>query len=232
VLRTRERFQSPGRLYYEVAANGLFQVRETETYTAVTRVTRDLPGLLPERERCALRFPPLPARLLAEVLAFFREVYERHGGEAVVLLFYHPERRELEAGAPPQTIAGWRDAGGRFRPFFRLDYECAPRPEGFLLLGTIHSHAGLPAYASAVDCDDERFEDGLHVVYGSFGTPRLSRSAAFVANGSRFHLRPEDVLEDCELPEGPARGDWLARVRVVEEPERRVTAAVWSAHEG
>ena len=41
----------PSRLYYEVAANGVFQVKDNPLYRSVTRVTREVPGLHPARER-------------------------------------------------------------------------------------------------------------------------------------------------------------------------------------
>ena len=81
---------------------------------------------------------------------------------------------------------------------------------GFVRLGTIHSHADLPAYSSAQDDIDEQFEDGLHVVIGSFGKAELSIAASFVANGIRFRMPPAQVLEIPGEIEQPARPEWLA----------------------
>jgi hypothetical protein len=217
VLRSRERYRAPGRLFYEVAANGIFQVRETPGYRAVTRVFGGVPGLLPARECVELRCPRLPARQLAPVLAFFREVHERCGGEAIVLLFYDGASGEFRVGVPPQTVWLRRAANGDLRAAYRLDYRAAERPPGFVRFGSIHSHAALPAVASELDHDEERFEEGLHVIYGSFSSARLTRSACFVAGGVRFPLAPEDVLEDCEVPAGPAPREWLARLVLREE---------------
>jgi hypothetical protein len=215
------------RLFYVVAANGLFQVRDTETYRAVTPVAEDVPGLLPETAHVDLKFPHLPTPLLEDVLAFFDAVYRRYGGEAIVMLFYAPERQEFRAEAPPQTISGYRDRWGRWWPRYRLDYESLERPPGFLLFGTIHSHASQPAYASATDCDDERFEDGLHVVFGHFNSSYLSKSVSFVANGTRFKVEPRDALEDCAVPPREPRADWMARVTVEED---RWTTSTSTSH--
>ncbi len=230
VVKTHPSTRRPGALYYEVASNGLFQVRDTETYRAVTPVAEDVPGLLPETAHVDFKFPRLPTPLLEDVLAFFDAVYRRYGGEAIVLLFYAPERQEFRAEAPPQTIPGYTDYRGRWLASYRLDYESMERPEGYLLFGTIHSHARQLAYSSWTDCDDEAFHDGLHVVFGSFHSAQLSESASFVANGTRFTVEPRDVLEACKIPERPARADWMAQVSTQEE--RRSYSWSWRSGGG
>jgi hypothetical protein len=212
LLKTQPELRVEENLYYEVASNGVFQVKDSALYRAVTQVTRDVPGLYPSRERLEMRFPPLPAQPLEEVLAFFAEVNERFEGEAIVMIFYDPEARSYCFDAPPQRIPGYRDYRGNLRAYLRLDYGRAARPEGHLLFGTIHSHADLSAYSSGVDCNDERFGDGLHIVYGHFGSSALSRCAGFAAGGRRFHVEPAQVLPECGIPEQPARADWMARV--------------------
>lgn len=227
ILKTSHEARAESALYYLVAANGVFQVKETASYRAVTRAEPPLPGLLPERERLVLRCPPVPAPLLEEVLAFFRAVHERHDGEAIVLLFHRPETGEYRVGVPEQRIPQVRDWQGRWRSLAALDYGDVERPEGFLRFGTIHSHASLGAYASSTDCEDERFQDGLHAVYGHLDQREPSRAACFVASGVRFRLAPETVLEPCAVPRRPARPDWLARVTL-----DRGGAAAWAPRAG
>lgn len=231
LVKTEPELRVEERLYYEVASNGIFQVKDTALYRAVTRVTREVPGLYPSRERLQMRFPKLPAEPLQEVLAFFAEVNARFEGEAIVMIFYDPKTRRYHFDAPPQRIPGYRDYRGRLRAYLRLDYGSAPRPPGHLRLGTIHSHADLSAYSSSVDCDDERFGDGLHVVYGHFGSPALSRCADFVAGGRRFHVEPAQVLPDCPVPDQPARPDWMDRVSFEETQSWAEASAGWRGGE-
>ena len=216
-LKARESHRDPARLYYLVASNGLFQVRKTATHRSVTRVTNDVPGLFPETERVDLYFPPIPATLLEDVLAFFHEVYRRYRGEAIVILFYDPKVREFHIGVPRQKISGYTDEHGRWWSDYRLDYEALKRPAGCVRFGSVHSHASLNAYASHADCADEKYEDGLHVVYGSFASADLTRSASFVADGHRFYLRPEEVLETCRVPDRDAPPGWMDHVECREE---------------
>jgi len=217
ILRSSPATRLDARLYYEVAANGVFQVKETATYRAVTRVA-GVPGLAPGEENLELRFPPLPAALLEPVLAFFREVYERFGGEAIVILFHRADTDEYRVAVPEQQIPCYRGHDGRWWPYLELDYGDVARPEGFLRFGTIHSHAAQAAYASATDCEDERFQDGLHVVYGHLDRSEPSRAASFVAGGVRFPLAPERALEACAVPQRPAPAGWLARVSLAPTP--------------
>jgi hypothetical protein len=229
VLKKPDTVEPSAKIHYEVASNGLFQVRKTVFYRVVTRTEGPIPGLLPEKERLELRCPRLPAALLEKVLAFFLEVYRVHRGEAVVILFYDPESQRFRVGVPPQTIPGYFRVDGRWQPLYRLNYEGVKSPPGFLRLGTIHSHGDMHAYSSSVDCDDERYEDGLHIVFGNLDRPVLSRSAAFAANGVRFPLDPDAVLEPASARASTARPDWMARVKRGEwwNSAKRVTASAY-----
>jgi hypothetical protein len=205
-------------LYYMVAANGIFQVRRTRAYRAVTRVFT-IPGLLHASEQLECHFPRLPGELIEPVVAFFREVWRVHRAEAMVLLFYDGARGRFRVDAPAQSVTGWVRETGRLRPAHGVRYaELAP-PAGFVVFGSIHSHGDLPAFASQADCEDELVRgDGLHVVYGGLEAARPSSSAAFVANGVRFELAPDAVLEPLRASGGAAPAEWLARVR----PDARV----------
>ena len=217
ILKTLERFRAPAKLYYEVAANGVFQVRDAPTHRAVTRVEHDVPGLLAEVESVELRVPMLPRDLLENVLAFFCAVHERWAGEAIVVLFFDAARQEFRVGVPSQTIGAYRDVYGRVWADGHLDYGKVDRPEGCVRFGTIHSHGELAAYASHTDCQDERWEDGLHAVYGNLGSSRISQSASFVANGRRFPLDPKEVLEPAAVPTHGPPPEWMDQVSYVEE---------------
>ena len=216
LLKTAPEVGSKESLYYLVASNGVFRVVDTDIYRAVTKVDGEIPGLLSEAESLSLRFPPVPSTVLGPILAFLRGVFEEHGGEGIVFLFYRPDTRTFRVGVPGQTIPGYRRWDGSWRAYLGLQYGHVQHPPGYLRLGTIHSHASGDARASHIDCEDERFQDGMHLVYGHIDRSAPSRAASIVANGTRFELEPEDVVEWCPVPTTPANPDWMARVERVE----------------
>jgi hypothetical protein len=201
LLKTSPEVGCEENVHYLVASNGVFKIVETDTYRAVTLNRGAIEGLLPERQSLQLRFPPVPKSLLQEALAFFREVFVKYGGEAMVVLFYRPETRTYRLVVPHQTIPGYVRWDGSWRAYLHLRYEQPPRPDGHLRFGTIHSHADVGAEASSTDCEDEQFNDGLHVVYGNIDRFTPSLSACFVAQGVRFAIDPYDVLEPCSVPD-------------------------------
>lgn len=216
LLKTDPDVRSDEAIYYLVAANGLFQVRRTESYEAVTRVTGTVPGLCEQEEYVELDIPLLPRALVRRVLAFFRAVYERYSGEAIVILFYQPETCTYRVVAPPQQIPGYWTWDRRWRAYLKLSYREVERPAGYLRFGTIHSHAEFAACASDTDWADERFGDGLHIVFGHMDRAEPSRSACFVANAARFPLDADDVMARCDVPQAAPEPSWMAQVSRIE----------------
>lgn len=213
---------------FVLAGNGLFLERRTGLYTAMVRADTGVPGLLPQEAGLDLRVPALEPALLARIMAFFRAVHERWLGEAIVVLFYRTRDGdgtvETTAVAPVQTIRG-RSYGGRFTADLHLEYGAAESPgPGWLKLGTFHSHSNVSPHHSSTDAHDELFETGLHLTAGYVDRPRPEFEVAFVVAGTRFPVAPETVLP-------PFRGiaafpdDWLGRVVVIDETERRKDGA-------
>lgn len=169
-------------IYYLVTKDGLFQVKQNLFFRSSTKV-EGLGWLQGEEERVELRLPPLPAALLAEAVAFFREVFEKHRAEAVVLLYYHLRDKRYELKIPKQKVAEGR-----------CEYEIGPTPPGYLRVGTIHSHASAEAFHSELDDLDEMQDDGLHITVGNLDGV-MSLSCSFVVDGRRFPLKPDEVFE-------------------------------------
>jgi hypothetical protein len=169
-------------IYYLVTRKGLFQVKRTPVFRSRIRV----PGLIwlePEEEGATFLLPVIPEKILAETLAFFREVFRKYRAEAAVLLYLREEAREYEVRIPPQRVAG-----GHCR------YEVGPNPAGCIRVGTIHSHGAAEAFHSELDDVDEQYDDGLHVTIGSLHA-KPTVSCSLVVDGRRFTLQPEEVLE-------------------------------------
>jgi hypothetical protein len=206
-------------LYHLVAANGIFLVEKTTLFTSVT-VAGTVPGLMPQEASISLLFPPLPRQLMEQVYGFFHAVYQRWAGEAVVFLYYAPERGSFRLAVPPQTVFRGRSCG-RWQIQRRVVYGYLPRPPGFVKLGDVHSHADLPAFFSCTDDQDEACEEGLHLVLGKLHEPQPDISASFVSHGTRFILAPREVMEDFSIPQPPPPA-WLEQVTCQEMHNRKV----------
>ncbi len=169
-------------IYYLVTGSGLFQVKRTPLFCSRIRV----PGLLwleKEEERAEFLLPVIPAKILGETMAFFREIFRKYRAEAAVLLYLRDGGGEYAIRIPPQTVAGGH-----------CQYEVGPNPEGYIRVGTIHSHGAAEAFHSELDDVDEQYDDGLHVTIGTLHA-KPTVSCSLVVDGRRFDLRPETVLE-------------------------------------
>ena len=184
-------------IYYLLSRDGLFLVKRTPFFEA-TVPAPGIPWLMPQDTRVRIDAPALPAALLLDCLAFFRAVYSRYKSEAVVLLGWREDTRTYELFVPHQTVGGGH-----------CDYEVKEFPAGLLRLGTIHSHAGVEAFHSERDHNDERFEDGFHLTLGNIDGD-LTLSCSVVVQGFRGQIPPEQMIAPYPIPWGQAspEADW------------------------
>jgi hypothetical protein len=183
-------------------------VKKTELFASVTPAAA-VAGLEEQVPSVVLAFPKLPRPLLEQIYGFFRFVYDRLDGEAIVFIFYSRANREFRIDAPPQQLTRRRTRRGWWTDG-HVSYQTIARPAGFVKLGDIHSHAGSPASFSPDDDRDDH-EDGLRVVMGRLHRPRPDVRASFMANGTRIPLDAGDVLDDFGEPSRPPE-EWLRRV--------------------
>jgi hypothetical protein len=192
-------FQEPAEAtYYLLTRDGLYLARRGELFTTELRV-QGLPWLAPHAERASLHLPArVPARLVDRAIAFFQAVFRRMRSEAILLLYYLPAERRYELLAPAQDVTP-----------FTCQYTLGPTPDGWVRVGSLHSHGELEAGHSDVDAEDERFEDGLHFTIG--GLDALPRVACELAvAGRRFPVPLAEVVEPRQ--EAPFPTEWLASV--------------------
>jgi len=205
-LKDRDFTPPPDTIYYLLSRDGLFLVKRTPFFEAVVPAG-GIPWLESQAAEVLLTAPPLPAALLLRAVAFFRAVYTRYEAEAVVLLTWRQATGTYELVVPHQTVGGGH-----------CDYEVREFPAGLTRLGTIHSHAGIDAFHSLRDSQDERFEDGFHLTIGNLDTD-LTLSCSVVVQGSRGPIPPERLFSPFPIPwdQTPPESDWT------EEVDRKVT---------
>ena len=205
-LKDRDFIPPADTIYYLLTRDGLFLVKRTPFFEAVVPAP-GIPWLEPQGSEVRLTAPPLPAALLLQALSFFRAVYSRYAAEAVALLAWREAARTYELVVPYQTVGGGH-----------CDYQVRDFPPGLTRLGTIHSHAGIEAFHSWRDLEDERFEDGFHLTLGNLDTD-LTLSCSVVVQGSRGQIPPERLFSPYPIPwdQAPPETDWA------EEVDRKVT---------
>jgi hypothetical protein len=188
-------------IYYLLTQDGLFLVKSTPFFKA-TVPAQGIPWLEGQEPEISLTAPALPGALLLQALAFFQAVYSRYKSEAVVLLAWREATRAYELFIPHQTVGGGH-----------CDYEVKEFPPGLTRLGTIHSHAGLEAFHSERDENDERHEDGFHLTLGNIDGD-LTLSCSVVVQGLRGHIPPERLFTPYPIPcdQAPSAADWAPEV--------------------
>ena len=218
-LKTADQSEPAHPTYYLLAGNGVFVVKKTALFSSVT-AAKAVVGLDEQSLALTLSVPRLPRHLVERIYGFFQFVYERLAGEAIVFIYYSPDRCEFHLDAPPQRLTRYRTHGG-WRTEGKVKYGSLRRPKGFLKLGDAHSHGDSPAFFSSDDDRDDG-EDGLRVVIGNLDRRRPEVRASFIANRTRFPLYVTEALEDFETPLPPPQA-WLRRVTCkYEDAGRRV----------
>ncbi len=219
VIKTDEGFQwlEGERVFYVLARNGLFLCREHPFFRSSTRA-RLWPRELVDQERFLIpRFPRLAREDLERVVGFFDHM-GRQGAEAAVLLAWNPTRAQVEILVPPQTATITRVWSGRPHPV-GLHFDVPHNlPPGWFVFGDIHSHVELEAYASGTDQHDETFQAGLHAVVGRIHEEPPQFHVEAVAEGDRFTLLREDLVEAYEQRRTDFPQEWIERVAVQVQP--------------
>ncbi len=181
---------------YVVGDNGVFLEYRGRVYSCCTEVPRESVPLETQQPYCRLYCGRLPRIMQRVMLGFFRGAHELHGGEAALVLLYHPQRRVFQWHCPPQTI-DLVFFDGRWSACDYIQFENPLElPAGYVQLGDAHLHPGPPV-PSAMDVADD--EDGLHIIVGNI-RQQPTYHIDFVAQGTRFRVPPAQILADLDCP--------------------------------
>ncbi len=200
--------------YYLISADGLFLVKNFPLYRASIKIDKGLPWLEANTEQLSLKFPKIPRRLIEKVVGFFYVIFRLYGSEAIVFLYYHAKEKSYKLSVPQQEVELHEYQGYQWNNY-HLNYSPAPTPPGYIRLGTIHSHASMPAYYSWTDEKDSQFDDSLNIVVGNLDLSTPSFSACFMVHGQKFDLYPWEVMEAYRQPHFPVPGNWIKKVKQV-----------------
>lgn len=189
----------PSNFAYVLDGQGWKLFKRNGVSTALISV-ESVTGLATLEQNFLFTAQKLPLDLVRKVAAWFKAVYQKYRSEAAGYLLYQPATGEWDYVPPTQT------AGPA-----SVKYEMAPKKEGWIVAGTIHSHADMSAFHSGTDDHDEQFFDGVHITIGKVASvPEYSCS--IVVQGKREVVDPS-MLVDGMAPANMVPASWLAAVK-------------------
>jgi hypothetical protein len=194
-----------------VAANGIFLERRSPLFSTSIRVNLSDLELVRHEEYCRLTCGRLPRVMHRTMLGFFKCANKIHGGEAALVLLYHPQRRAYRWHCPRQVVDTYRTWSG-WQAGDLIEYEMPlTLPDGYVNFGDAHLHVGSPA-PSNIDVGDD--QDGLHIIVGTIQS-LPTYHVDFVMDGARFRLPPEAIFDDpsCQ-PFARTPRAWLNQIRL------------------
>ncbi len=175
-------------IFYEICGDGILLHKKMKHWHAVVPVKGI--GFLNETNPSAKVFlPPIPSRVVTDMVRFFAWIYKKHRTEVGAMLWLNEETKTYRVSVPKQLVG-----------YGSIEYKDAheSRLPGEVLIGTLHSHCDMSAYHSGTDTHDEESIDGIHVTFGKFrkkpGYKGFDISAEVAINGTRFGLNIVDWL--------------------------------------
>lgn len=125
---------------------------------------------------------PIPAKLMSQIVHFFRRIYERQHTEAAVLLTMHEETGEWGVYIPTQLVSH----GG-------VNYVFDPQTinGNRTIVGSIHSHCDFSPFHSGTDTGDAADFDGFHATVGFITKDEPGIVAMVSMNKQNMHYKPE-----------------------------------------
>lgn len=200
---------SPSRLI--VGANGTFFERRGSMYASCARVDAHALNLAPYDEYCRLTTGKIPRTMQRAMLAFFKRAHALHGGEAALVLLYHPLRRTFRWHCPVQVIDQYWTSTGWYAGDLIEFQNPLELPGGYIHFGDAHLHVGPPT-PSKTDINDD--QDGLHIIVGNIRSAPTYH-VTFVVDRRRFQF-PTEAIFDSPLcpPFGRPPRTWLGQICV------------------
>ncbi|MCU0916965.1 MAG: hypothetical protein MUC88_20745 [Planctomycetes bacterium] len=191
-------------VYHLIAKGGVYLRHCNDLYHSVQEAD-GIPFLGEVKEFCQINFKPVPVTMLNEMVAFAKEVYRIHKGEAAMIMYYNKTDGTWKWDVPEQETS----VGG-----LSVDYkQPPPPPEGYKMLGSCHSHGNAAAFQSGTDQNDELNFDGVHITIGNLET-NVSVHVRLCIAGAGWTVKDEScLLEKPPEPKIDVKQELLDRVK-------------------
>lgn len=169
----------------------------------------------PVKEVAEYSMPSIPRTIIDKLDEFFRLVHAQHGSESIVILTYDTEKTGSE---------GWgvlvpEQENNSVHCKYDNDSIAALKPDNVMIVGSVHSHPEMAAYASGTDHADQADFDGIHITYGWQKTVNNGATQYHIElqiGGNNYTLKPEDVFEYTAPPikdPDPQVLEWSTKVK-------------------
>ena len=145
-------------------------------------------------EEAYYNMPKIPRALIDKLDEFFRLIHAQHGTESIVILTFDPTKDDSSGWGvlvPEQTNTAVHCK-------YDADSVASLKPDHVMIVGSVHSHPEMSAYASGTDHADQADFDGIHITYGwqkTVNNGATQYHAEMQLAGTAYKLDIEDVFE-------------------------------------
>lgn len=186
-------------------------------------------GIVALQEEAQYTMPAIPNIIIKKLDEFFRLVHAQHGTESIVLLTYDITKEGSDGWGilvPEQTNTSTHCS---YDPDSIVDFK----NDDVLIVGSVHSHPEMPAYASGTDHNDQADFDGVHITYGwqkSVSNGATQYHLELQMSGNSYKLNIEDVFEDILLSKDPDPEvlAWSEKVKKALPPQHQLAGVTES----
>lgn len=171
------------------------------------------------RETAEYNLPAIPYTMIEKLDEFFRLVDAQHGTESIVLLTFDPSKTDS---------SGWgvlvpEQVNTSVHCKYDAESVVDLKPEHVMIVGSVHSHPNMAAYASGTDHADQADFDGIHITFGwqkSVNGGATQYHIELQMGGSTWTLKPEDVFESFTIQKEPDPEvvGWTSKVKKAGPP--------------
>ena len=204
IIYKKDETMKPGILYK--ASNGTFRQVSNTLYDAIVKIDIEDNDNELEQTIQKIKIPKIPYNMFMRVYSFFKSIYQDIKTEVAVLLWYNVKDNVWRVEVPEQKTSG-------ASVDYERDEELNNRlsTEGFICVGTIHSHCEMSAFHSGTDDKDEYNFDGVHITIGKVLTgPEFAQRFIVKDMEHKFDTIYEVVdfpIDTVEFPE-----EWSSQV--------------------
>lgn len=158
--------------------------------------------------------PPIPKVIVDKLDEFFRLVDAQHHTESIVILTYDTTKE----GSDGWGVLVPEQENTSVHCKYDADSIATLKPDNVMIVGSVHSHPGMAAYASGTDHADQADFDGIHITYGwqnNVNNGATQYHIELQVSGESYILKPEDVFEEYSINKNPDPEvvEWSTKVK-------------------